>query len=498
MAPTLVGALWLAVLAATLAPLLAADLPPGADILNHVARGHVLARLTGDADLQRFYTSDWSVIPNMANDLLMLGLLKLMTPYQAGRVIVGLAIVTLFAGVALLRHQVTGRVGLLPLATALFAYNAAIAIGLVNFTLGAGLAVLGVAAWLATGRWAWPARLLAAGVIAVGLFFVHLMALGAYGLILGLMRLDAFRRDPRLEPADMALVGQFLVPVVLWFQVPAPSHGTLTTFGGAWSRLDAVASPVMFFNDFDLAAAAVLLILLVWGLARRYLVLAPVLVAPVIGLALVSLAMPAELFGIWLTHVRFPLLAALLVLAGLEVRLDDRRLTILLTVTLALVGGLRLDKVHDRMQRCDSQGRAFMQALDVVPRGARLLPVIEPAAETGDCLFSGYWHMPSLAVIERSVFFPLMFVHLQPLDIRQPYRHLIQEKARPATPMMLAGQADPMVEAAWNAAIVDKWRREFDVVAWLHPGVAASPPPEGLRRIGGGDFFTLYEVRANP
>ncbi len=495
--PVITTVLWMAVPLVTLTPLILAELPHGADMLNHVARAHVLANLADDADLRRFYRADWSIIPNLAIDWVMLALMKVMTPYQAGRAFIGLAILLMFAGAAALRHQVTGRVGLLPLATALIAYGAPVAIGLANFTLGIGLVMLGIAAWLATRRWPWPGRLVAMGGIALALFFTHLMALGGYGLVIGVMRLAELWRTRRIEfDQDAVLAGQFVLPFLLWLQVKAPTHGTETLFGNMWSRVEVVATPVLFFNDFDLAVAAVLAVLLGWLVISRRATLAAVLVAPAIALTAISLLMPVELFGIWLTHVRFPLLVALLLIAGLHVRIEERPLRLAVIAIVVALAVLRLDKVNDRMASCDAKGQAFIAALDTVPRGTRMLPVIEPASVTGDCLFSGYWHMPSLAVIERSAMFPLMFVHLQPLAFQPPYRHLIQEKSRAATPMMLVGEADPLVEPMWNEAIVGKWRGQFDVIAWLHPETRASVPPVGLERIGGGDFFTLYRVNS--
>src|SRR5690349_2014662 len=52
-----------------LAPLALVDVPPLLDYPNHLARLFVLAFAAGDPVIGRFYTTHWSVLPDLGIDL---------------------------------------------------------------------------------------------------------------------------------------------------------------------------------------------------------------------------------------------------------------------------------------------------------------------------------------------------------------------------------------------------------------------------------------------
>ena len=340
--------------------------------------------------------------------------------------------------------------------------------------------LLALAAWLATAGWRWPARLLVAAGFAAALFFTHLLVTAVYGLVLGVMRLDAFRRDRRLDAAsDVPLLGQLLVLGALWAMVGAPTHGTETVFGPPMARLRALVSPVLYFQDFDFVLG---LALLAWPLA---------------AVAAVGLVMPEALLGVWLTHIRVPVIAALMLIAAAEPRFRDRRERAALIAALAILAAAKLAKVEQITLACGAKQQAFLAALAPLERGARILPVMEPADEL-DCFFAVYWHMPSLAVVEKSAFNPLMKVAVWPLEMAPALRRLAPVQPRPASPRLLVGDTRTFADARWNREIAANWRRDFDYLVWLHPGTDPRVRPGGLTPVGGGDFFTLYRIAGPP
>src|SRR5690349_18089258 len=83
---------WAAMLLAAavlLAPLLIADVPPVLDYPNHLARFVLLAAGPDDPVLGRIFTPRWSIIPNLATDLIMPPLLHVVPVHIAGRLLLG-------------------------------------------------------------------------------------------------------------------------------------------------------------------------------------------------------------------------------------------------------------------------------------------------------------------------------------------------------------------------------------------------------------------------
>lgn len=483
--------LWLAVVAATLAPILTAQVPPGADMPNHIARAHILAHLAGDTDLQRYYEPAWQVLPNLAADGIMLALMPFMDAYAAGKSTLVLAVLLLFAGTALLRRAVTGRVGLMPLGAALFVYSPLLALGLVNFLIGAGLVLVATALWLMGRRWPWPAHLAVASGLATLVFLAHALALAAYGLIVAALRLGQWRHCDRPSwREDGVLAASFAVPAALWLMVKASTHGGLTRFGGWRERLDALIAPSSYFQDSDLAVAAGLAVLAAWLLWTGRLKAAPALRWPLLALVAVALVMPQQLLGVWLTHIRLPVIAALMFLAAAEVRLPDRKLLTAVVAALAVFGAVRLATVERAVAHCDAKRQEMQSALATLPKAPRILPVITPDAVVGDCLFSNYWHMPALAVIDKSALFPLIFVNMQPLALAPDVRHLSRHQQRALFSDELSGRP----RDAWGRMIAEGWRRDFDHLVWMYPGTTPPAASAGVDAVASGSFFTIYRI----
>ena len=479
----------------TLLPLMRAEFPPGADMLNHVARVHILHNLPNDGDLQRYYQADWGIIPNLAFDIFSIPLLNFLSANQVGKLFLALAVLMMFAGVSALRYQLFGKVGLLPLCVGLIAYSSPLALGFANYTFGLGLVLLMVAGWRAAENLSPGLRFVLGSGFAVLLFFTHLIAFGLYGFVLFTSRLGERWYGKHLNlQFDVPLAGQFVIPAILWFQVKPTALGTDTVFGSLYTRLEALISPVLYFNDFDVVAALCLLVLLAWLLLTRRLRISPVFLLVIIALSVISLVMPVRLFGVWLTHIRIPLLVALLLIASLEVHISERMLRNLVAIALISIGLIRLDKIDSSISGCDAKRQQFVEVLAPLEPGSRLLPVVEKDSVTGDCLFSNYWHLPALAVIEKSAFYPMMFVHLQPLAIRPEFGHLVQKIAEPASPLLLHNNTNTYGEPDWNATIAANWRSAFDYLVWLHPGSSPKQIPDHVRKINGSDFFTIFRI----
>ena len=162
------GAWWTGVAllsAALLAPLLITDVPPLLDYPNHLARFVLLAAGPDDPTLGPIFTPHWTIIPNLATDVFVPPLLRLLLVHVAGRCLLGGILLLNLAGVLTLHRALFGRLSFWPLASGLVAYNSGFLLGFLNWQIGTGLAMLFAAAWL-TWRERRPVATIAAAAAA--------------------------------------------------------------------------------------------------------------------------------------------------------------------------------------------------------------------------------------------------------------------------------------------------------------------------------------------
>ena len=89
------AAIHILLIGAVLSPMIWAEYPPLVDYPNHLARIHVLATLDHNPHLQRFSIANWSLLPNVAMDALLVPLARVIPIYLLGKLFV-VAIMLLF------------------------------------------------------------------------------------------------------------------------------------------------------------------------------------------------------------------------------------------------------------------------------------------------------------------------------------------------------------------------------------------------------------------
>ncbi len=177
---------WIALVglcAVLLAPLLVVDVPPLLDYPNHLARAFVLASLPKDTVLARFYAPHWSIIPNLALDLIAPPLMHVLPVHVVGRLFIAAAVLLPVLGTVAYNTAFGGRWW--SLGVGLVAYNSCLLYGFLNFVIALGMALLLAAAWL---RWreTAPRRAIALAILGAPILFAcHLMGLVFFGLLIG-------------------------------------------------------------------------------------------------------------------------------------------------------------------------------------------------------------------------------------------------------------------------------------------------------------------------
>ncbi len=423
----------LAALCLTLvAPLALTDVPPLLDYPNHLARVFVLHALPHDPVLARFYAAHWSVIPNLAVDLLGPPLLHMLPVHLAGRMLIALSVLLPVCGAVAYGRTIGSRWW--PLGAGLVAYNATELHGFLNFSIAIGLALLLAAAWL---RWRDHRPVLAAGLAMAGapvLFLSHLMGLVFFGFLVIGAEVSAVRQSGSPCAALMrraAVLGSvFAIPAVLYLSSDLRRLGGDAVFLAPGAKLAELLMPFgNYWNPIDWVTAVVAV-----GAAIRWgRMPGPAAISTVLLLA-VFLAAPfawKETFGL---DARFAIMLGFMLFAGVV----PRHMPVPIGAGLALLFLARMALLCVAWNANRQDLADLRTALAPVQPGQAVY-----VAEAGLTEATDYWdrrfrllangtrtgeHLPALIVIEHRAWWPFEFdtPSQQPVETLQPYRGMAE------------------------------------------------------------------------
>ncbi len=505
----LLVAIYLALGIVVLVPVFSVRVPCLGDYLNHLARIHILGAVGHSAVLQRFYLDRWRIVPYFGMDVPVAALTPWFGLYGAGRIFVAMCVLTPPVAAATLRYAVWGRVGLLPIAAFLLCYNYLLALGFLNYLFSAGLAVMLLAGWIAASEWP-PLRRAGVFVLpALVLYFGHVFAFLAYGILLGAYEMGRAigrgRAGLNVTAAEVAAAGaQAVLPAVCAFVFrAADTFGTVhvTKYGTLQDRIAALMSPLYFPGGGDVLVGAFLVLpLLGLALARGRLSAAlwPALCAIVVA----SCAAPAMLLNIWGVALRLPLVAAIVLVAAVRPpRLGPVARACVLGIVLLLVGA-RVWTATVLLRRLDAQVAQMRELVSHLPQGARLLVVDGPPSAPGRLAPLGIiQHMSLVAAIDRDAFVPMLFTGTTPVQLAPAMydsasqavgaitvAQLRQGYDRPAPPGPLPLYRDG-AQMYWLG-----WPTKFDDVLITHFGADVGALPPDLAMVAANGIATLYRV----
>ena len=124
------------------------DYLPLQDYPNHLARMFIISGVQGDILLQNFYEVDFSVLPNLAMDVITPALVLFVPLDVAGRLTVVLAIVLLTSGCVFINFTLFKRLAYWPLTSFLIIFNKALVMGFLNFLIGIGVSLWLIGLWI--------------------------------------------------------------------------------------------------------------------------------------------------------------------------------------------------------------------------------------------------------------------------------------------------------------------------------------------------------------
>jgi hypothetical protein len=394
-------------------PLYATEYPDITDFPNHVARFHVLSHLADSNWLRTYYSAaPHSIFPNMAMELAVPLLDRWMDTASAVKVFASLATLAMTTGAMALGRALTGRLSYLGLGVLLFANNAMLQFGLLNYIASLGLALWLLAAWVAAPE----LRKRTTGIFLFGIgatvvYLSHLSAWGVYAIatIASQARFKARRGkafSARVEEPAATLLP--LLPAVLLHVCLAdpPSGSSITT--GETSLLAFVVYKVTLFaltpgGAFSGYAAeggvlgAVTATAVYFGLRHGVLSLADTAGRVGGALALSMALVPPAIFGSALADTRLLVPVVLVLWSGLKI--DRKPWDTMIVIPLMVLGLATAAATAFEWHKRDPDYREIRRVLAQLPEGARVATV----TLDGDSTYISP-HVVGWAVIDRSVF----------------------------------------------------------------------------------------------
>lgn len=534
-----------------LLPLALVEMPPLLDYPNHLARVDVLLNFRTDPFLAEHYTASAKPVPNLLMEAVLLPLASLLPLYVAGRVYVALAVALTLFSVILLHRTLFGRWSLWPLCGALFVYNATLIGGFMSFSLGIPLMLIGVSLWIGQEGRRWQLSI-GAG-FALFLYFSHAIVLLAYALCLFGVEATKYVGPGRV-PFTVAAVrrdalrfaGLLAVPVLLFASTvagqlidsDAAAVGTrdqspllilkqvywrlkkLTELRHWGYRLNDMLAPVLNYNTLLDAAT---LLLVVGGVAvaaatKRLRVSRPMMLTVVmfvVGFFLI----PDPFFGTYFVSIRFWILAALLLIAGTDLRFSGPRAAAAFAVGLLALLGARTAVLTANWYGYQEDVADLRRAMERIEPGSHVL-VAWAGQEAGCCNTREFlttqppWrsalvalpslgHLPALITVERRAYVPVLFSHpgKQPLTVTQPFRDRCMSiyEGVPVDVRLLTRPEDATfrdhVEPCPHYV---GWQEKYDYVLVMFANSfhqAGLRPPPGAEERYRGTVFDLWAVR---
>jgi hypothetical protein len=483
-----------------IAPIWAVDLPAMPDLPAHVACFYLLAGGIKDPHLAHFYRLDWQFVPNLASEISVPLLSRVVGLVAATKLFLTAAVAFWVLGAAAIQRALFGRVGIASLLAAFFAYNANFFWGFLNYDFTAGLDLLVFAGWIATAKWQRIPRLALFAAIVTVVYFCLLM--------IGCFELDALIRDKAIvsrrtlaRVIDMAVL---VLPSALAFVAlkPKAADGGHLEFNllSTWDdRLGAA-----FQMHYDEPGYIILGVLgLLWGIGiwRGWIKLHPSMRAVVLVLLACVVFMPEWALGGWGVDLRMPAILGAVAFSAVEFRVGQRWQGALAAATMATLAFCAAG-VGGNWAYYDRQYAEFRGALQASPAGTKIMTVLDGDA-MGLASDQPYWHIAEFAILDRAGFSPLLFTTAGQHVVRvrpefQPFAAATAQQGSPPDVGELgdlaANQIDGDKDIPEEFPYLMLFQCHFDEVVVIRSGGKASPVPALLKLRHSGSFFDLYDV----
>ena len=393
-------------------PVILAPLLPLVDLPGHLGRYAVQLDAGRTEQIAEWYTFTWYLVPNLGVDLIVQALGPWLGIERAVRLAVIASVLLTALGIQLIALAAHGRVTAGALLAMPLIYSYPFLYGFLNFSLGLGMALCGIALWMRSASWKPLGRWPIFALIACVLWACHLVAFGIFAIAAGSIEISRQLTAQKLIQASWRTAVSLtflLVPLVLgaMFGPESDARGQTDFFfvwhlkarGLLWTLRDNAAT-------FDMATLGIISCAMGFAWFSRKMRLDAGLAMAVAILTMLVIALPHRMLGSEFADVR--LLPATLMLALLAPRAGEGfpvpLQRVLLLAALALFSSRIAYNGHSMWQR-GSQADVELSVLESLPPGAQLITL-----RARRCDLESYWapdwqsHYAGYALLRRGAF----------------------------------------------------------------------------------------------
>jgi hypothetical protein len=450
------------------------EFPPLVDYQNHLSRAYILFHHLEVPSFARDYTIAYEPIPNVALDIILVGLQFIFSPDLSGQIFLVLCVTLFVLGTHLLGLSYNRAPHPLALVALFFSMSSTFLYGFANFCFGTGVFLCGFALWR-MWRTQWSlVRLATVVIIALVAYLSHLAAYAFFGVAIGcivLADLVGRRRGIRELFLDFAP----LILPLLTFYLFMTGSGTVGEIG--WGNISGkvvnlfnlVRSYNIYFDGVVAALFFLAAILYCWQAKLKEWNNEALSLS--IIFFLLYLVCPKVLFTSWGADARFLLPAGVLFLLAFPSELSSARRRVALVVMILVFTG-RLGLIASTWSMLDHRATRVMVGIDLITEGARVYPFFE-RVEGADRnkIDRALGFIGNQAIIRRHAYMPNVFS----APGAQPLRYAIPTPCSGECPMDISvddlvagdyqylwafGGALPKAARSTNGMLVRIWERE--------------------------------------
>ncbi len=371
----------LAAIGLTLLPFLLVGQLPLIDLPNHVARLVIREDLRAGGPLSAFYEWQWSLMPNLAIDLLSVPFSGLIDPEFVVTALVVLSVASLYGGAIAIDRTLNGARWGMSILTGVIMFHGALRYGFINYVIGLAVAVPLFAAWLR-----WRGRLGIGGVLAFAaagsvVMLMHMFAFGLYALCVAGYELGLLLRERPLRVLDpgrrLSLAGvaaTLLVPASMALIGPASDAAAIILWSTPRFKLEAILAPIYFSQPYvEIALLAAIVLLFLTGVWSRTIDFSNIMVPTIAVLLFALLVMPRTLFGSTFADYRLLCGAGFFLIGGVRIAPRSRRVGYIVAGCGSALLLVRVGSVGFEWQAAQPFLQEYGTVFSTLPEGSRVL-----------------------------------------------------------------------------------------------------------------------------
>jgi hypothetical protein len=210
-----------------------------------------------------------------------------------------------------------------------------------------------------------------------------------------------------------------------------------------------------------------------------------------------SVLMPQTLSGVYLVHMRLPLVFVLLLIVACRPQPQPARTAVLAVTAMLAMLSVRTAIAADRLAEADRNVSELRAAAHAIEPGARIMPTTS-RKQIGQLSAYQYWHAAAYLTIDRAAYYPLLFSFYN-VDVAPALKPSSAPATSPiAFEALHARPGEPdrvkLTPGQRNSRYWQDWRAVFDYVIDLDGGEPAADIPPELTAVRRGAIFTLYRI----